>query len=80
MRQVMRQQIDQHRDARSSRQCAQQQHAELASAAAQPQPITRVPGWTHDPRLQCAPDEMPFGAGFAAAGVGVDITTGRSWK
>ena len=50
------------------------------SAAAQPQPITRVPGWTHDPRLQCAPDEMPFGAGFAAAGVGVDITTGRSWK
>lgn len=37
------------------------------------------PSWTHDPRYQCAPGEQPHGAGFAAAGVGRDITTGRAW-
>jgi hypothetical protein len=34
---------------------------------------------SHDPRVQCAPGEAPFGAGFAAVGLGRDITTGRRW-
>lgn len=37
------------------------------------------PAFTHDHRVQCAPNEQPFGAGFAAAGPGIDITTGRGW-
>lgn len=36
--------------------------------------------YTHDPRYQCAPGEQPCGAGFAAAGPGIDITTGRPWS
>lgn len=42
--------------------------------------ITRGPGYTHDPRVQCAPGEQPFGAGFAACGIGRDIETGRAWR
>lgn len=34
---------------------------------------------THDPRYQCAPGERPHGAGFAAAGIGRDVTTGSAW-
>jgi hypothetical protein len=33
----------------------------------------------YDPRYQCAPGEQPWGAGFAAAGIGRDIATGRQW-
>ena len=33
----------------------------------------------YDPRYQCAPGERPWGAGFAAAGIGRDVTTGRGW-
>lgn len=32
-----------------------------------------------DPRFQCGPGEKPFGAGFAAAGVGRSVTTGQGW-
>lgn len=42
--------------------------------------ITHGPGWTHDPRVQCAPGEQPFGAGFAACGIGRDVETGRAWR
>lgn len=31
---------------------------------------TKCPDWTHDPRYQMAPGVQPFGAGFAAAGIG----------
>jgi hypothetical protein len=31
---------------------------------------TVCPDWTHDPRYTVAPGVQPFGAGFAAAGVG----------
>jgi hypothetical protein len=41
--------------------------------------VTRCPGFTHDPRYQVAPGERVFGAGFAAVGIGRDITTGRPW-
>lgn len=41
--------------------------------------VQRGPSWTHDPRFTCAPGEQPFGAGFAAAGPGRDITTGKAW-
>lgn len=41
--------------------------------------VQRVPAPTHDKRYQCAPGERPAGAGFAAAGIGRDITTGRAW-
>lgn len=40
---------------------------------------TVVPCVTHDTRYQCAPGEQPWGAGFAAAGPGIDIETGRPW-
>ncbi len=33
----------------------------------------------YDPRYQCGPDERPYGAGFAAAGIWRDINTGRGW-
>jgi len=33
----------------------------------------------YDPRVQCAPGEQPYGAGFAAVGVGRSITTGQGW-
>ena len=34
---------------------------------------------THDTRYQCAPGEQPYGAGFAAVGIGRDVDTGRTW-
>lgn len=46
---------------------------------AEARPPTRGPDWTHDPRYQCSPGAQPFGAGFAAAGVGFDVTTGKPW-
>jgi len=39
----------------------------------------RGPSVTHDARYQCAPGERPYGAGFAAAGIGRDATTGLAW-
>jgi hypothetical protein len=41
--------------------------------------VQRGPSQTHDARYQCAPGEQPYGAGFAAAGVGRDVTTGTAW-
>lgn len=34
---------------------------------------------THDPRYQCAPGEVVFGAGFSAVGIGRSVTTGQPW-
>jgi hypothetical protein len=42
-------------------------------------PVQRGPGELYDPRYQCAPGARPFGAGFAAAGVGRDVVTGAAW-
>lgn len=42
--------------------------------------ITRATPVTHDPRFQCDPAAKVFGAGFAAAGIGRDIHTGRAWQ
>lgn len=42
--------------------------------------VTRGPDYTRDPRYQCAPGEQPYGAGFAAVGIGRDVTTGRAWR
>jgi hypothetical protein len=39
----------------------------------------RAAALTYDPRYQCAPGEQPFGAGFAAVGIGRDVDTGRTW-
>lgn len=41
--------------------------------------LQRVHAPRHDPRYQCAPGERPHGAGFAAAGIGRDVTTGQPW-
>lgn len=41
---------------------------------------TMCPNWTHDPRYQLAPGEQPFGAGFAAVGIGRNVDTGRQWE
>lgn len=41
--------------------------------------VTRGIAAGYDPRYQCAPGEQPSGAGFAAAGIGRDITTGQGW-
>lgn len=35
--------------------------------------------WSHDPRYQCAPGEQPYGAGFAAVGIGRSVLTGKAW-
>lgn len=42
------------------------------------QPV-RGQAYTHDKRYQCAPGEIPFGAGFAAAGIGRSAVTGKAW-
>lgn len=42
-------------------------------------PVQILPSATHDDRYQCAPGARPYGAGFAAAGVGRDVVTGRAW-
>ncbi|WP_164964277.1 hypothetical protein [Rubrivivax sp. JA1026] len=41
--------------------------------------FTRGPTMTHDPRFQCDPTQRHYGAGFAAAGIGRDVTTGKGW-
>ena len=41
--------------------------------------VQRLTAPTHDARYQCAPGEQPYGAGFAAVGVGRDVDTGRTW-
>ena len=54
--------------------------AEDAEDAAQPAVrVTRCPSYSHDPRVQCAPGHVPFGAGFAAVGLGRNIDTGEAW-
>lgn len=42
-------------------------------------PVQILASATHDDRYQCAPGARPYGAGFAAAGVGRDVVTGRAW-
>lgn len=39
-------------------------------------PVQVLPGYTHNHRAQCAPGEQPFGAGFAALGVGRYLESG----
>ena len=39
----------------------------------------RGPSFTHDTRYQCAPGEIPFGAGFAAVGIWRSPLTGKAW-
>jgi len=41
--------------------------------------VTRCPSVDHDPRYQLPPGAHPYGAGFAAVGVGRDVGTGRAW-
>jgi len=42
--------------------------------------VQRCPSVAFDPRYQVDPASHPFGAGFAAAGIGRDVTTGRTWS
>lgn len=42
--------------------------------------VTIVPPLRYDPRYQCAPGVNVYGAGFALAGPGRDIETGKGWK
>lgn len=41
--------------------------------------VTICPPVTHDPRYEVDPASRPFGAGFAAVGLGRDVQTGRVW-
>lgn len=41
--------------------------------------FTVCPSLGYDPRYQLPPGIRTFGAGFAAAGIGRDIDTGREW-
>jgi len=41
--------------------------------------ITRAKVWTHDPRVQCAADEIVNGP-FTVYPPGIDPLTGRAWK
>ena len=52
----------------------------VGARPAQPAVVQVLPSQTHDARVQCAPGAQPFGAGFAAAGIGHDIQTGRPWR
>ena len=36
--------------------------------------------YTHDTRVQCAPDEQPYGAGFAASQPGINPMTNQPWE
>ena len=41
--------------------------------------VTVCPSPAYDARYQVDPSARPFGAGFAAAGIGRDPTTGKAW-
>ena len=41
--------------------------------------VQHMPSINHDPRYQLPPGARPFGAGFAAAGIGCDVETGQAW-
>ena len=41
--------------------------------------VTIAPRVTHDQRYQVDPASRPFGAGFAACGIGRSVTTGQGW-
>ena len=41
--------------------------------------ITIAPAVTYDPRYQVDPESRPFGAGFAAVGIGRSVETGVEW-
>lgn len=41
--------------------------------------VTVGPALRHDPRYQVEPGVQPYGAGFAAVGIGRDIRSGRAW-
>jgi hypothetical protein len=41
--------------------------------------ITRISAPAFNTRFQVDPQSRPFGAGFAAAGLGRDVTTGEAW-
>lgn len=41
--------------------------------------VQQCPGYTHNHATQCGPGERPFGAGFAAVGIGRDVATGKGW-
>lgn len=42
--------------------------------------VTRSTAPAYDTRYQVDPQSRPWGAGFAAVGVGRDVTTGREWR
>ena len=41
--------------------------------------VKRCPAPAYDARYQVDPKSRPFGAGFSAAGIGRDATTGKAW-
>lgn len=64
---------------RPANRTASARHADVPVTVPGHVQVQRVAAPTHDIRYQCAPGERPAGAGFAAAGIGRDITTGQAW-
>jgi hypothetical protein len=51
----------------------------VAGYVKKPVKVTRGPSHPFDERYQVDPASKPYGAGFAAVGVGRDVNTGKPW-
>lgn len=58
---------------------ARQQLLAEPAGVAPPVKVTVCPSPAYDARYQVDPSARPFGAGFSAAGIGRDPTTGKAW-
>lgn len=66
--------------ARTAKAPAKQKQKQKPEPVAPPPKITYGPSSVINARHQVDPSSRPFGAGFAAAGIGRDVETGRGWN
>jgi NAD(P)-dependent dehydrogenase (short-subunit alcohol dehydrogenase family) len=61
------------------RKAAASLSAKAAGSGAPLPPVQVCPSPSYDARYQLPPGAQVYGAGFAAAGIGRDVTTGKAW-